>query len=90
MGSALGYISSDLIFPHKHVENHDDELKELRLCGNVGQTFCVKDMNFDDPRMIDRMIQNSNVVINLLGPRKTKKYTKDFEYINIEVPKRIA
>eukprot|EP01015_Nassula_variabilis_P007570 TRINITY_DN1580_c0_g1_i4.p1 TRINITY_DN1580_c0_g1~~TRINITY_DN1580_c0_g1_i4.p1 ORF type:complete len:390 (-),score=36.38 TRINITY_DN1580_c0_g1_i4:96-1265(-) len=90
VGSALGYLSSDLIFPHNHVETHDDELKELRLCSNVGQTFLVRDMNFDDPKMIERVIQNSNVVINLLGPRKTKKYRKDFEYANIELPKRIA
>lgn len=36
------------------------------------------------------MVQNSNVVINLLGPRHKIKRREDFEFINIEVPERIA
>lgn len=40
--------------------------------------------------MIDWTIKNSNVVINLLGPRANLKKRADFEYINIEVAKRIA
>lgn len=36
------------------------------------------------------MVENSNVVINLLGPRKQIKNRKDYEFINIEVPERIA
>ena len=30
-------------------------------------------MNFENEEMIDRAIKNSNVVINLLGPRKCVK-----------------
>jgi len=40
--------------------------------------------------MIERMVKNSNVVVNLLGPRKKIKNRADFEFINIEVPERIA
>lgn len=36
------------------------------------------------------MVMNSNVVINLLGPRHKVKKLEDFEFINIEVPERIA
>eukprot|EP00178_Gracilaria_changii_P013556 TRINITY_DN38287_c0_g1_i1.p1 TRINITY_DN38287_c0_g1~~TRINITY_DN38287_c0_g1_i1.p1 ORF type:complete len:194 (-),score=3.76 TRINITY_DN38287_c0_g1_i1:40-621(-) len=36
------------------------------------------------------MIKPSNVVVNLLGPRKKLKKREDFEFINIEVPERIA
>ncbi len=36
------------------------------------------------------MVRNSNVVINLLGPRHKLKKREDFEFINIEVPQRIA
>lgn len=36
------------------------------------------------------MILNSNVVINLLGPRHKIKKIEDYEWINIEVPERIA
>jgi NADH dehydrogenase (ubiquinone) 1 alpha subcomplex subunit 9 len=47
-------------------------------------------MNFDDPKMIDRVIRNSNVVINMVGPRKQIRKLHDFEYANIDIPKRIA
>ena len=47
-------------------------------------------MNFKDQNQIDRMIKNSNVVINLTGPRPNIKKREDFEWINIEVPERIA
>lgn len=47
-------------------------------------------MNFDNKDMIDWTMVNSNVVINLLGPRSWIKDRKDFEYINITVPKRLA
>ena len=90
IGSALGYIGSDLIFPHCHQYIYDDEVKELKLCAGSGQSFLVRHMNFDDLKMIDRVIANSNVVINLLGPRKKIKNINDFEYINSIVPRRIA
>jgi NADH dehydrogenase (ubiquinone) 1 alpha subcomplex subunit 9 len=47
-------------------------------------------MNYKDQAQIERMVQNSNVVINLLGPRHKIKRREDFEFINIEVPERIA
>jgi hypothetical protein len=57
-------------------------------------------MDFDDPKMLDRVVENSNVVINLIGninyllimigPRPKVKAREDFEYINIELSKRIA
>jgi NADH dehydrogenase (ubiquinone) 1 alpha subcomplex subunit 9 len=90
IGSAIGYIGSDLIFPHDHRFLYDDEVKELKLCAGTGQSYLVRDMDFDDLKMIDRVIANSNVVINLLGPRKKVKNIKEFEYINRTVPRRIA
>lgn len=47
-------------------------------------------MNFKDQKQIERMVQNSNVVINLLGPRHKIKKQEDFEFINIEAAERIA
>lgn len=90
VGAALGYISSDLVFPHVHIYPYDDDLKELKLCAGSGQSFLVRHMNFEDVKMIDRVIANSNVVINLVGPRKNIKNIKEFEHINITVPQRIA
>lgn len=36
------------------------------------------------------MVKNSNVVVNLLGPRTRTKKREDFEFINIEAAERIA
>lgn len=36
------------------------------------------------------MVKNSNVVINLLGPRKNIKKKDEFDFINIDVSERIA
>ena len=90
VGSALGYIGSDLIFPHCHHYIYDDDVKELKLCAGTGQSFLVRHMNFEDLKMIDRVIANSNVVINLLGPMKSAKNLREFEYINAIIPRRIA
>lgn len=90
MGAVIGYIGSDVIFPHCHRYAFDDDVKELKLCASSGMSFLARGMDFDDLKMIDRMVQNSNVVVNLAGPRKNIKYRKDFEYVNIEIPRRIA
>lgn len=90
VGSILGQISSDIVFPHCHDQSFDDHVKELKVTGSLGQTFLVKHMNFNDPKMIDRTMANSNVVINLLGPRRNIKLYDDYEFINVEVPRRLA
>jgi len=90
IGASMGYIGSDIVYPHNHRYVYDDEVKELKLTGSSGQTWLIKQMNYDDLKMIDRVIANSNVVVNLIGPRKTIKHRADFEYVNIEIPRRIA
>lgn len=67
-----------------------DEHRELKLCANLGKSWIVRQMNFNDERMVERMVSNSNVAINLCGPRKRIKDRKDFEEVNINVPRRIA
>jgi NADH dehydrogenase (ubiquinone) 1 alpha subcomplex subunit 9 len=68
----------------------DDHVKELKLCSVSGKTAIIRDMEFENKEMIDWTMQNSNVVINLLGARNNVKKRTDFEYINIDVPKRLA
>lgn len=84
-GAILGYIGSDLIFPHNHEYIYDDDVKELRLCAGTGYAQLVKHFDFDDPDMYDRVVKNSNVVINLVGPRLKVKDRAEFEYINIKI-----
>jgi NADH dehydrogenase (ubiquinone) 1 alpha subcomplex subunit 9 len=69
VGAALGYVGSDLIFPHNHEFINDDEVKGLKLCAGSGQSYLMKCFNFEDPRCYENAIKNSNVVINLTGPR---------------------
>lgn len=90
VGSKLGYISSDVVFPTTSVFPYIDELKELKLCTALGKSWIVKNMNFNDEQMVERMVANSNVVINLCGPRKKVKHRKDFEDVNIKVARNIA
>lgn len=47
-------------------------------------------MDFDDLDMLDRVVKNSNVVINLVGTRKHKKFLWEHEEANIKVASRIA
>lgn len=68
----------------------DDCVKELKLTANLGQSFIVREMNFKDPKMIERVISTSNVVINLIGPKQRYYDKTDFEWTNIEIPRRIA
>jgi len=62
----------------------------LRLTASLGKAYLAKHMNFDDLKMVDRVMTNSNVVINLVGPRKNVRKLSEFEYTNIEIPRRIA
>ena len=50
----------------------------------------MKHFDFDDPNMYDRVVKNSNVVINMVGPRLKVKEREEFEYINIKIAQRIA
>ncbi|CAD8065357.1 unnamed protein product [Paramecium primaurelia] len=90
MGGILGNIGSELIFPHNHQYNYEDHVRELKTTSGPGQNWLLHDMNYDNKEMIEWTMKNSNVVVNLLGPRKHLKNRKDFEWINITVPKRIA
>ena len=53
---------------------------------DADRTWLDYKMNFKDQGMIDRMIRNSNVVVNLVGPRAKLKKKEDFEWVNIEIP----
>jgi len=41
-GAILGYIGSDIIFPHNHEYIYDDDVKELRLCAGTGYVHLGK------------------------------------------------
>lgn len=76
IGAQLGNIGSELIFPYTHRYAFDDYVKELRLCGYPAYVYLVQHMDFNDPNMLDWVMKDSNVVINLCGPRNR---VKDYE-----------
>lgn len=47
-------------------------------------------MDFAEDKLINRLVANSNVVINLVGPRTRIKKLEDFEFANIEIAEKIA
>lgn len=65
-------------------------MKELKLCANLGQSWIVRNMNFNDFKMVQRVMSNSNVVVNMCGPRRKIKHKKDFEEVNINVARKVA
>lgn len=81
----LGRIGSDVLFPHQNHRPFNDEVKELKLCATSGMSYIQPLMDFNDLDMIDRMVKNSNVVINLVGTRQWKKKLKEYEEGNIKV-----
>lgn len=79
-----------MIFPHAHKYSYDDEVKELKLTASSGHACLIKEMDFEDPHMLDVVIKNSNVVINLCGPRRWAREYSDIEDANIITARNIA
>ena len=50
----------------------------------------MKCFQFENEDLLNRVIGQSNVVINLVGPRKWVKTQEDTEHININIARRIA
>lgn len=83
-------IGSELIYPHSHKYAYDDEVKELKLTAASGHATLIKEMDFDDHNMLDVVIKNSNVVINLCGPKRWAKDYEDIEDANVVTARNIA
>jgi NADH dehydrogenase (ubiquinone) 1 alpha subcomplex subunit 9 len=90
IGSTLGEIGSDIVYPSKNFWTISDNIKRLRLTGNLGMVYVANNMNFDDARSIHRCVASSNVVINSLGPRRYCTSFDQFKSVNIDIPRTIA
>lgn len=62
----------------------------MKLCAALGKSWIVKQMNFNNEKMVERMVSSSNVVVNLCGPRKRVKHLDDFKKVNIDVARKVA
>ncbi|XP_053317971.1 NADH dehydrogenase [ubiquinone] 1 alpha subcomplex subunit 9, mitochondrial [Spea bombifrons] len=81
----LGRIGSQVIIPHR-CDQYD--IMYLRPMGDLGQLIFME-WNARDKDSIRRAIENSNVVINLVGREwETKNFGFDDVFVNI--PKEIA
>lgn len=86
----LGAIGSDIICPSKEKMWYSDRVKYLKLSGGTGFVFINHNTNFQDPRTIRRLVEKSNLVLNLIGPRKKCTNYEQFKEANIDLPRRIA
>ncbi len=81
----LGKIGSQVIIPYRCTEQ---DTAHLRLMGDLGQ-IVIDPFDVNDPESIKKYVQDSNVVINLIGKdRQTWKYS--FEKVNVEIAETIA
>ena len=87
---SLGKIGSDLICPSKALYSFCDNVKDLRLSSPVGFVYVNHHTNFNDPKTIRRLVEKSNVVINLIGPRRTANTFEAIKQANIDIPRKIA
>jgi hypothetical protein len=80
IAAQLGQIGSHLVMPISldHHFMHSEHLKELKVMGNVNKSWIHWDANLKDQQLIERLVANSNVVINLCGPRKKMKHRAEF------------
>lgn len=81
----LGKIGSQVIIPYRCTEQ---ATAHLRVMGDLGQ-IVLDPYNPNDPESIKKYVQDSNVVINLIGKdRETWKYS--FDKVNVEFARNIA
>eukprot|EP01089_Gocevia_fonbrunei_P020065 TRINITY_DN7331_c0_g1_i1.p1 TRINITY_DN7331_c0_g1~~TRINITY_DN7331_c0_g1_i1.p1 ORF type:complete len:365 (+),score=68.87 TRINITY_DN7331_c0_g1_i1:85-1179(+) len=81
----LGSIGSQVILPYRGEES---AINHLKVSGDLGQIVPVW-YNPRDKATIQRAVEHSNVVINLIGnDRETRNFS--FEETHIEIPRRIA
>ena len=90
IGSSLGKIGSDIVYPSKNFWTISDNIKRLRLTGNLGMVYVANNINLDDARSIHRCVTHSNVVVNSLGPRRYATSYEQFKNVNIDIPRTIA
>lgn len=67
IGYEFGSIGSDLIFPYRN-DIYNETTVFLKMAGHLGQTYVYPYTNFDDPGVMRRLIKESNVVVNMIGP----------------------
>lgn len=60
------------------------------MTGNVGSVYVHPNSNLRNPSLIRKLIEPSNVVVNLCGPNYNYNRWEQFEEVNIQLPKKIA
>lgn len=90
IGYKLGSIGSDLIYPLRSSSYFHENLEFIRMTGNVGSVYVHPNSNLRNPSLIWKLIEPSNVVVNLCGPNYNYHRWEQFEEVNIQLPKKIA
>lgn len=90
MAHTFGQTGADIIFPHRIDSHYDEYLKALRLSAPLGSYYLYNGFDFADPNSMARAMKNCNVVVNLIGAKRSCRKYDDFYEANVEIPRRIA
>lgn len=90
IGTTIGSLGSDIVYPSKNQFTMGDNVKMLRLTAPLGMKYVANHTNFQDPRALFRTMANSNVVVNCIGPRKSCRSYAQFQDANLDVARSIA
>ncbi|KAG8438857.1 hypothetical protein GDO86_005155 [Hymenochirus boettgeri] len=84
--NGLGKIGSQVILPHR-CDPYD--IKHLRPMGDLGQLIFMEWNSKDNKDATRKLLENSNVVINLIGKEwETKNFS--FEDVFVNIPRELA
>ena len=87
LGNLFGDLGAQISFPTRTSAKWVDHLKACVAYKNIAIPEYI---NYSDPNIIEKLIENSNVVVNLIG---ANQYHKNYDLIyegNVTIPKRIA
>ena len=87
IANLLGCLGAQISFPTRTSAKWVDHLKPSAAYKSIAFPQFI---DFKDPNIIEKLIENSNVVINLIGGNQ---YIKNYDLIyegNVTIPKRIA
>lgn len=68
MGEKLGRMGSEMVYPQRYKNQFREESEFLQMTGTKGHVYIHKRTNFNNPNILRRLMQNSNVIVNLIGP----------------------
>ena len=87
LGNLFGYLGAQISFPTRTNAKWVDHLKPSAAYKQIAIPHMI---DYKDPDIFDKLIDNSNVVVNLIG---ANQYLRNYDLLydgNVTIPKKIA